>query len=94
MLLPALTNVKSKALRIIGDKVDGNAFDPESRLAFSSNEEGTVTIAHEDTPEKLTVVQILKTEKGARTIALDAKTHKIYLASGSGETFKVLEYGR
>jgi YVTN family beta-propeller protein len=77
----------------IGNGVDANAFDPGTQLAFSSNGEGNVTIAHEDSPDKLTVVQTLATERGARTIALDTKTHKIYLAVGSGETFKVLVYG-
>jgi hypothetical protein len=40
-----------------------------------------VTIAHEDSPTKLTVVQTLKTSQGARTMALDAATHRIYLAA-------------
>ncbi len=88
------TNGKVLATVPIGDGVDGNAFDPGTQLAFSSNGEGTVTIAHEDSPEKLTVVQTLKTQRGARTIALDRKTHNIYLPVGSGENFKVLVYGR
>ncbi len=78
----------------IGENVDGNAFDPAPQLAFSSNGDGTTTIAHEDSPDKLTVIQTLKTQRGARTIALDPKTHNIYLASGSGESFKVLVYGK
>ena len=78
----------------IGDGVDANAFDAETQLAFSSNGEGTVTIAHEDSPDKLTVVQTLTTQKGARTMVLDEKTHNIYLAVGSGESFKVLVYGK
>ncbi len=77
----------------IGDGVDANAFDEGTQLAFSSNDEGTVTIAHEDSPDKLTVVQTLKTQKGARTMALDPKTHRIYLPVGSGATFRVLVYG-
>jgi|SRR5947209_1450434 len=88
------TNGKVVATVPIGDGVDANAFDPGTQLAFSSNGEGTVTIAHEDSPDKLTVVQTLKTQKGARTMALDTKTHNIYLAVGSGETFKVLVYGK
>ena len=78
----------------IGDEVDANAFDPGAQLAFSSNGDGTVTIAHEDSPEKLTVVQTLKTQQGARTMALDTKTHKIYLAVGRAESFKILVYGK
>ena len=69
----------------IGDRVDANAFDPGTQLAFSSNGEGTVTIAHEDAPDKLTVVQTLTTERGAKTMALDPKTHRIYLASAKYE---------
>jgi hypothetical protein len=69
----------------IGQGVDANAFDPGTQLAFSSTREGTTTIAHEDTPEKLTVVQTLKTEPGAKTMALDPKTHKIYLSTAKFE---------
>jgi YVTN family beta-propeller protein len=65
----------------IGAGVDGCAFDETTQLAFASCGEGTTTIAKEETPEKLTVVQTLKTEPRARTIALDPKTHRIYLPS-------------
>ena len=73
--------------------VDATAFDASSQLVFSSNGEGTVTIAHEDSPNAFHVVQTLKTERGARTLALDEKTHRIYLAVGSGAAFKVISYG-
>ena len=69
----------------IGDRVDANEFDSGTQFAFSSNGDGTVTIAHEDAPDKLTVLQTLTTERGARTMALDTKTHKIYLASAKYE---------
>ncbi|HUE41001.1 MAG TPA: hypothetical protein VMO75_03645 [Chthoniobacterales bacterium] len=58
---------------------DGAAFDDASQLAFTSCGDGTTTIAKEETPEQLTVVQTLKTERGARTMALDPQTHRIYL---------------
>jgi YVTN family beta-propeller protein len=81
----------------IGDGVDANAFDPGTQLAFAScGESGTTTIAHEDTPDKLTVVQVLKTQPRARTMTLDPKTHRIYLATGERNTpdsFKILVYG-
>ena len=91
----------------IGDGVDANSFDPATMLAFASCGDGTVTIAHEDAPDKLTVVQTLKTEKGARTMTIDPATHKIYLASAKFEepaagqrrgkmvpgSFKILVYG-
>jgi len=63
----------------IGAGVDGCAFDDVTQLAFASCGDGTTTIAKEETPQKLTVVETLKTEPGARTMALDPKTHRIYL---------------
>jgi YVTN family beta-propeller protein len=59
--------------------VDGCAFDDAAQLAFASSGEGSVTIAKEDSSDKLSVVQTLQTQRGARTIALDPKTHRIYL---------------
>ena len=63
----------------IGSGVDATAFDPSSQLAFSSNGEGTLTVIHEDTPDKFTVVENVPTQRGARTMTLDPKTHKIFL---------------
>jgi DNA-binding beta-propeller fold protein YncE len=92
----------------IGQGVDACAFDPATRLAFSSCGDGTVTVAREDTPGKLTVVQTLKTMRGSKTMALDPKTHDIYLGAAEfGQTpagtkgrppvipgsFKVLVFG-
>ena len=65
----------------IGAGVDGCAFDNATQLAFASCGDGTTTIAREEAPDKLAVVQSLKTERGARTLALDPKTHRIYLPS-------------
>lgn len=92
----------------IGAGVDSTWFDPATKLAFTSNgEAGTVTIAHEDSPSTLKVVQTLKTRPGARTMALDPATHTIYLAATDYEpqpasskarpkamvgTFRVLTY--
>jgi len=63
----------------IGAGVDGCAFDDARQLAFASCGDGTTTIAREEAPDKLTVLQTLKTERGARTMALDPQTHRIYL---------------
>jgi hypothetical protein len=63
----------------IGPGVDSTWFDPETGYAFSSCADSTTTIAHEDSPAKLTVIQTLKTAPGARTMALDPKTHRIYM---------------
>ena len=56
----------------IGQGVDACAFDPGTQLAFASCGDGTVTIAREEGPDKLTVVQTLTTEQGARTMALES----------------------
>jgi YVTN family beta-propeller protein len=63
----------------IGAGVDGCAFDDSMQFAFASCGDGTTTIAKEEVPNKLSVVQVLKTERGARTMALDPRTHRIYL---------------
>lgn len=70
----------------IGPGVDANSYDPVTKLAFAScGGDGTVTIAREDSPDKLTVVQKLQTARGSRTMILDPKTHKIYLAAADYE---------
>jgi YVTN family beta-propeller protein len=61
--------------------VDGIAFDPATALAFSSNGEGTLTIVHEDAPDTFTLVGSVPTKPGAKTLALDAATHRIYLST-------------
>ena len=63
----------------IGQGADGAAFDPSSGMAFSTNGgDGTLTVVHQDAPDRYTVVQTLATQRGARTIALDPATHRIY----------------
>lgn len=64
----------------IGAGVDANAFDPGTGLGFSSNGEGTLTVIREETPDRFSVVENVPTRKGARTMALDEKTHNVYLA--------------
>jgi len=106
MVMMDTTDGKVVAHVPIGAGVDANCFDPATQLAFSSNGEGNVTIAHEDAPDKLTVVQTLATEKRSRTMILDPATHKIYLAAAKFETggnqrrpatipgtFRILVYG-
>lgn len=63
----------------IGSRVDGNGFDPSTGLAFASSGTGVLTIAHEDAPNKFTVVQTAKTEPSGRTMWLDSATHRVYV---------------
>jgi DNA-binding beta-propeller fold protein YncE len=85
MVMMDSTSGKVLATVPIGEGVDGAAFDSGTQLAFAScGQSAAVTIAHED-GDKLNVVQTLKTERGARTMALDPATHKIYLPTAQFE---------
>ena len=66
----------------IGDGVDADRFDPATGYIFASNgESGTLTVAHEDTPDKYTVLDNVPTTKGARTMELDLKTHRVFVVA-------------
>ncbi|HJT72345.1 MAG TPA: hypothetical protein VJ731_19250 [Terriglobales bacterium] len=62
----------------IGEGVDADRFDPATKFAFASCGDGTLTVVHEDSPEKFSVVQSVPTERGARTMAIDLKTHHVF----------------
>ena len=89
----------------IGEGVDASVFDPDTQNAFASNGQGTLTVIHEDSVDKFTVVDNVPTRFGARTMALDTKTHNILLVTGQrgpgpggaaarGNTFVVLVFGK
>jgi YVTN family beta-propeller protein len=65
----------------IGKDPDGAVFDTERQLAFTSNDEGTVTIVREVAPDTFKVVQTVKTAPGAKTIAFDPVKHRLYLVT-------------
>jgi DNA-binding beta-propeller fold protein YncE len=66
----------------IGKGPDGAGFDAKTGLAFSPNgQDGTLTVAHEDSPDKFSVLQTVPTQVSARTMALDSKTHQVCLAA-------------
>ena len=67
----------------IGADSDTVVFEPSTGLVFVAGGEGVITIAHEDAPDKLSLVQTLPTGPGARTIALDTKTHRVYVPVAS-----------
>jgi len=63
-----------------GTRVDALGWDPEKKLAFIPNGgEGNVTVAHQDAPDKYTVVATVPTFAGAKTICVDPTTHNAYL---------------
>jgi YVTN family beta-propeller protein len=80
----AVTNAvsgKQAALVPIGEHPDAAAYDKKHGLAFSSNGEGTLSVVREDSPDRYTVVQTVSTQRGARTMALDEATGKVYLVT-------------
>jgi DNA-binding beta-propeller fold protein YncE len=78
----------------IGDHVDATAFDPETRLIFNSNGEGTITVIRQATADKYSVVESVKTLPRAKTMALDPKTHQLFLSTVEANQFEVLVVGR
>ncbi len=77
----------------IGDHVDATAFDPASRLVFNSNGEGTITVIRQDSPDKYSIVENVKTLPKAKTMALDPKTHRLFLSTAEAGQFEVLVVG-
>ena len=67
----------------IGGGVDAGAFDPTTQLAFASNGDGTLTVVHEDSPTAFHVVSTVPTRRGARTMALDERTHRVYTVTAA-----------
>ena len=65
----------------IGQGVDANRFDPVTGYAFASCGDGSLTIAHEDSPSKFSLVEKIDTQRGARTMALDYANHNVYLVT-------------
>jgi DNA-binding beta-propeller fold protein YncE len=67
----------------IGRGTDACTFDAEAGLAFSSNGDGTLSVVQEKSPDKFTALAPVSTQAGARTMALDTKTHNIFLVTAT-----------
>ena len=67
----------------VGEGVDASGFDPATQLAFTSNGEGTLSVIRENADGTFTSVATIPTQRGARTMTLDEKTHRIYLSTAS-----------
>ncbi len=78
----------------IGNGTDGAAFDPATKLVFTSNGEGTVTVVKEVSANEFKVIDNVPTKKGARTICIDVSTHKLYLPTADFEAQAAGEKGR
>lgn len=78
----------------IGDHVDASAFDPETRNIFNSNGEGTITVIHQESPDKYSMLETVKTLPRAKTMTLDPKTHHLFLSTAEAGKFEVLVVGK
>jgi hypothetical protein len=65
----------------ICDGPDAAGFDPATGYVFASCGDGNLTVIHEDSPDKYSVVENVPTKRSARTMGLDLKTHNIFLPS-------------
>ena len=65
----------------IGTGVDGAGYDPASGNAFASNADGTLTVIHQDSADKYSVTQTVKTPQGSRNMGLDPTNHRLFVAS-------------
>jgi DNA-binding beta-propeller fold protein YncE len=63
----------------IGYGVDGVVYDPELKRIYTSNGDGTMTVVQKENKTTFKVLENFPTQKGARTIALNPKTHRLYL---------------
>ena len=77
----------------IGDHVDATAYDPATKLVFNSNGEGTVTVIRQESPDKYSVLETVKTLPRAKTMALDPKTHQLFLSTAENGQFEVIVVG-
>jgi DNA-binding beta-propeller fold protein YncE len=78
----------------IGDHVDASAFDADLKLVLNSNGEGTITVIRQDGPDTYSVVENVKTVPRARTLAIDPKTHRLFLSTVEDGKFEVLVVGK
>jgi hypothetical protein len=63
----------------IGDGVDGAGYDPATGDAFAANLDGTLTVIHQDDPDRYHVVESVKTAEGSRNMGLDPTNHRVFV---------------
>ena len=78
----------------IGDHVDASAFDPETKLIFNSLGEGSIAVFHQDSPDAYSALESIATAQGSKTMALDLKTHRLFVPSLRSGKFDILVFER
>ncbi len=74
----------------IGAGVDAVSFDADNKLIFASNGDGTISVVKEKGADDFESVGDIHTQKGAKTMAFDPKTKRLFLSAGGPGTFSVL----
>jgi YVTN family beta-propeller protein len=78
----------------IGERVDAGAYDPATKLVFMSTGGGTIAVFHQDSPDKYTLLENIMTNPGSKTMALDPKTHNLFVPANLGSQFAILVFGQ
>jgi YVTN family beta-propeller protein len=78
----------------IGERVDAAAFDTETKLVFMSTGGGTISVFHQDSADKYTLVDTVTTNPGSKTMGLDPKTHHLFVPANIGGQFTILVFGQ
>jgi YVTN family beta-propeller protein len=81
MAVTDATNGKQVALVPIGEHPDAAAYDKKRGVVYSSNGEGSLSVIHQDSANHYSLVETVPTQRGARTMALDAVSGKVYLVT-------------
>ena len=102
MAVVAADSGKLLAMLPIGEGCDGTAFDADRNLVFASAGDGTITVIREESPDKFSVAETVKTQERARTITVDPKTHEVFTVTAKvlpgrkvePDTFVVIEVAK
>ncbi len=78
----------------IGERVDAAAYDPGTKLVFQSTGGGTISIFHQDSADKYTLLENVATNPGSKTMGLDPKTHHLFVPANLGGQFTILVFAQ
>jgi|SRR5450631_820891 hypothetical protein len=74
----------------IGERVDAGAFDPATKQVFESTGDGKISVFHEDSADKHTLLENIVTSPASKTMGLDPKTHNLFVPANLGGTLTIL----
>ncbi len=77
----------------IGERVDAGAFDSTTKLVYLSTGDGKVSVFHQDSPDKYSLVQAIETKTGGKTMGYDPKTAHVFVPTSENGAMQVLVFG-